>query len=123
MLLPPKEFFFVICDRIHVTYKICHLITVQFPMGQAYFTGHTAPGLVRVVVGVQALSLQRLSHSPPREWTSLCPPITWIKKAERQRMGASELWCWRRLLRVLGLQGDPASPSLRKSVLGVHRKD
>ena len=23
-----------------------------------------------------------------------------IKKAERQRTGASELWCWRRLLRV-----------------------
>ena len=24
-----------------------------------------------------------------------------IKKAEHQRMDASELWCWRRLLRVL----------------------
>ena len=34
-----------------------------------------------------------------------------IKKAERQRIDAFELWCWRRLLRVLGLQGDPISPS------------
>ena len=34
-----------------------------------------------------------------------------IKKAEHQRIGAFELWCWRRLLRVLGLQGDPTSPS------------
>ena len=34
-----------------------------------------------------------------------------IKKAERQRIDAFELWCWRRLLRVPGLQGDPASPS------------
>ena len=41
-----------------------------------------------------------------------------IKKAERWRIDASELWCWRRLLRVLGdslavlgLQGDPTSPS------------
>ena len=34
-----------------------------------------------------------------------------IKKAECQRIDASELWCWRRLLRVLGLQGDPTSPS------------
>ena len=34
-----------------------------------------------------------------------------IKKAECQRIGASELWCWRRLLRVPGLQGDPTSPS------------
>ena len=25
-----------------------------------------------------------------------------IKKAERQRTDAFELWCWRRLLRVLG---------------------
>ena len=33
-----------------------------------------------------------------------------IKKAEL-RTNAFELWCWRRLLRVLQLQGDPASPS------------
>ena len=33
-----------------------------------------------------------------------------IKKAERQRTDAFELWCWRRLLRALGLQGDPTSP-------------
>ena len=33
-----------------------------------------------------------------------------IKKAERRRIDAFELWCWRRLLRVLGLQGDPTSP-------------
>ena len=34
-----------------------------------------------------------------------------IKKAERRRIDAFELWCWRRLLKVLGLQGDPTSPS------------
>ena len=34
-----------------------------------------------------------------------------VKKAECQRIDAFELWCWRRLLRVLGLQGDPTSPS------------
>ena len=35
-----------------------------------------------------------------------------IKKAERHRIDAFELWCWRRLLReTLGLQGDPTSPS------------
>ena len=26
--------------------------------------------------------------------------VSWIKKAERQRIDAFELWCWRRLLRV-----------------------
>ena len=34
-----------------------------------------------------------------------------VKKAERQRIDAFELWCWKRLLRSLGLQGDPTSPS------------
>ena len=33
-----------------------------------------------------------------------------VKKAEHRRIDAFELWCWRRLLKVLGLQGDPTSP-------------
>ena len=34
-----------------------------------------------------------------------------VMKAERRRIDAFELWCWRRLLREsLGLQGDPTSP-------------
>ena len=41
-----------------------------------------------------------------------CGCESWtIKKAEHQRIDAFELWCWRRFLRVLGLQGDPTSPS------------
>ena len=47
-----------------------------------------------------------------------------IKKAERQRIDAFELWCWRRLLRVPWTdQGDPISQSERKSVLNIHWKD
>ena len=34
-----------------------------------------------------------------------------IKKTEGQRIDAFELWCWRRLLRVPWMQGDPTSPS------------
>ena len=34
-----------------------------------------------------------------------------IKKAEHQRIDAFELWCWRRFLRGLGLQGDQTSQS------------
>ena len=34
-----------------------------------------------------------------------------VKKAECRSIDAFELWCWRRLLRVLGLQGDPTSTS------------
>ena len=33
-----------------------------------------------------------------------------VKKAECQKIDAFELWYWRRLLRVLGLQGDRTSP-------------
>ena len=46
-----------------------------------------------------------------------------IKKAECRRTDAFELWSWRRFLRVPWTQGDPTSPSLRRSVLGVHWKD
>ena len=34
-----------------------------------------------------------------------------IKKAEHWRIDAFELWCWRRLLRGFGLQGDQTSQS------------
>ena len=33
-----------------------------------------------------------------------------VKKAEHPRIDAFALWCWRRLLRLLGLPGDPTSP-------------
>ena len=34
-----------------------------------------------------------------------------VKKSEHRKIDAFELWCWRILLRVLGLQGDPTSAS------------
>ena len=34
-----------------------------------------------------------------------------------------ELQCWRRFLRVLGLQGDQTSQSEKKSTLNIHWKD
>ena len=34
-----------------------------------------------------------------------------LKKSEHRRIDAFELWCWRRLVRVLGLQGDQGSQS------------
>ena len=34
-----------------------------------------------------------------------------INKAEHQRIVAFKLWCWRRLLESLGLQGDQISKS------------
>ena len=32
-----------------------------------------------------------------------------VKKSEHRRIDAFELWCWRRVLRVLWVQGDPTS--------------
>ena len=41
-----------------------------------------------------------------------------VKKVERWKIDGFELWCWRRLLRVPGLQGDSTSPSWRRDVPG-----
>ena len=46
-----------------------------------------------------------------------------VKKAEHRRIDAFELWSWKRLLRVLGLQGDPTSPFWRRSALGFLWKE
>ena len=46
-----------------------------------------------------------------------------IKKAVCRRIDAFELWCWRRLLRVPGQQGDQTSPSQRKPTLNIHWQD
>ena len=46
-----------------------------------------------------------------------------IKKAERRRIDAFELWCWRRLLRVPWTARRSNQSILRRSVLAVHWKD
>ena len=46
-----------------------------------------------------------------------------LKKAEHWRIDAFELWCWRTLLKVLGLQEDPTSPFWRRSALGFLWKE
>ena len=45
-----------------------------------------------------------------------------VKKAEHQRTDAFKLWCWRKRLESLGLQGDQISQSKRKSVLDINWK-
>ena len=46
-----------------------------------------------------------------------------VKKAERRRIDAFELWCWRRLLRVPWTARRSNQSILKRSVLGVHWKD
>ena len=46
-----------------------------------------------------------------------------VKKAERQRIDAFELWCWRRLLRVPWTARRSNQSILKKTVLNIHWKD
>ena len=46
-----------------------------------------------------------------------------MKKAECQRIDAFELWCWRRLLRVLWTARRSNQPILKESVLNIHWRD
>ena len=46
-----------------------------------------------------------------------------IKKAERSRTDASELWCWRRLLRVIWTARGSNQSILKEIVLNIHWKD
>ena len=46
-----------------------------------------------------------------------------VKKAERQRIDAFELWCWRRLLRVPWTARRSNQSILKEISLGVHWKD
>ena len=46
----------------------------------------------------------------------MCGCESWtIKKAERQSIDAFELWCWRRLLRVLWI-ASRSNPSIQKEI-------
>ena len=56
------------------------------------------PTKVRLVKAMVFLAVMYVCES----WT--------VKKAERWRIDAFELWCWRRLLRIPWTQGDPTSP-------------
>ena len=46
-----------------------------------------------------------------------------IKKAEHGRIDASQLWCWRRLLRVPYTARRSNQSILKKSALNIHWKD
>ena len=50
---------------------------------------------------------------------------SWIvKKAERRRIDAFEVWCWRRLLRVLACKGiQPIHPKGDQSCVFIERAD
>ena len=56
-------------------------------------------------------------------WELDCEESWTVKTAERRRIDAFELWCWRRLLRVPWTARRSTQSIKRRSVLGVHWKD
>ena len=53
----------------------------------------------------------------------MCGRESWtIKKAERRRIDAFELWCWRRLLRVLWTSSKSNQSILKEISLGFSWK-
>ena len=46
-----------------------------------------------------------------------------VKKAERLKIDALELWCWRRLLRVLWTARRSNQSVLKEIILSVHWRD
>ena len=54
----------------------------------------------------------------------MCGCESWtVKKAERQRIDAFELWCWRRLLRVPCAARRSNQSILKEISLNIHWKD
>ena len=71
------------------------------------------------------MSLPKFSTTKVRLVKAMVFPVimygceSWtVKKAERQRTDAFELWCWRRLLRVL----QSCSPKDCKEIQSIHSK-
>ena len=46
-----------------------------------------------------------------------------VKKAERRKVDAFELWCWRRLLKVPWTARRSNQSILKETILGAHWKD
>ena len=71
---------------------------------------------------LQSMGLQRVDRTE-RLCTHTDGCERWTIKAERGRIDAFELWCWRRSWESLGLQGDQTSRFLTTLTLNIHWKD
>ena len=101
-----KDFIFL-CSKITADGDCSHEIKRCLLLGRKAMTNQDSILKSRDITLSTNVSLVRAMVFPVvlygcESWT--------LKKAERQRIDAFELWCWRRLLRSLGLQGDPTSP-------------
>ena len=111
---------FSVCDKITADGDCSHEIKRRLLLGRKVMTNLDSIFKSRDITLPKKAHLVKAMVFPVviygcESWT--------IKKAECWRIDAFEVCCWRRLLRVAGLQGDQASQSWRKSVLNIHWKD
>ena len=98
----------------------CHKIRRRLLLGRKAMTNPDSILKSRDIIFLTKIHIVKTMVFP----TVLYRSESWpIKKAERQRIDTFELWCWRRLLESLGLQGNKTSQSQRKSTLNTHWKD
>ena len=91
----------------HCTGDCCHEIKRRLLLGRKVMTNLDSILESRDITLPTNVHLVKAMNFPVVMYE--CDSWT-VKKAERRRIDAFELWCWRRLLRVPGLQGDPTSP-------------
>ena len=83
----------------------------------------------KVMTNLDSILKSRDITLPPKVKAMVFPVVmygyeSWtVKKAERRRIDAFELWCWEDSWGSLGLQGDPTSPFWRRSALGFLWKE
>ena len=101
-------YFFFLGSKITVDGDCSHKIRRQMLLGRKVLTNLdsmlksrdiTLPTKVHII---KAIVFQVVTYSCERQT---------VQKAECQRIDAFALWCWRRLLKVLGQQGDKTSQS------------
>ena len=89
---------------------------------------------IKAMANLDSLLKNRVIALPTKDWLvkAMVFPLvmngweSWtIKKDEHQRIGAFELWCWRRLLRVpwTPRRSNYSILNIQKSVLNIHWKD
>ena len=106
-------------SKITADHDCCHEIKRYLHLGRKVMTNLDSIFKSRDIILPTKIRLVKAMVFPVVMYR--CESWT-VKKAECRRIDAFELWCWRRLLRVLWC-GRRSNQISRKSVLNIHWKD
>ena len=115
-----RDFFFFFGSKIIADGECSHEIKRHLLLGRKVMTNLDSILKNRDITLPTKVHLVKAMVFPV--FTYGCESWT-VKKAERWRIDAFELWCWRRLLRVPWTARRPKQSILKKSVLNSHWKD